>query len=74
LLDRRGWRSRGAEIAVIYWLRNITGVRRTICKDEGQTLVEYTLVLMLVALIAISPLSQIGVWVWNALEPIADAL
>jgi Flp pilus assembly pilin Flp len=36
--------------------------------------VEYTLVLSLVALVAISPLTQIGVWVWNWLQPIADAL
>ena len=59
---------------MIYWVRNITGVRQTACEDEGQTLVEYSLVLMLVALVAISPLTQIGVWVWNWLQPIADAL
>jgi Flp pilus assembly pilin Flp len=59
---------------VIHWLRNITEIRQTIYRDEGQTLVEYSLVLMLVALVAISPLTQIGVWVWNWLQPIADAL
>ncbi len=55
-------------------LENLRSIRDASWDDEGQTLVEYTLVLMLVALIAIGPLSQIGVWVWNALEPVANAL
>jgi len=55
-------------------LENLRSVREASWDDQGQTLVEYTFVLTLVALVAITPLSQIGVWVWNWLEPVANAL
>jgi Flp pilus assembly pilin Flp len=59
---------------VIFGTRNIESIRETLGDDRGQTLVEYALILMLVALLAITPLTQIGVWVWNWLEPVANAL
>jgi Flp pilus assembly pilin Flp len=75
VVDRRGRRrSGGAERGVNCLLEILRSVRQASWDDQGQTLVEYALVLMLVALLAIGPLTQIGVWVWNWLEPVGNAL
>lgn len=42
--------------------------------DEGQALVEYSLVLLLVALAAVSILTTLGVNVTNSLTAVANAL
>ena len=42
--------------------------------EEGQALVEYALILMLVALVAVSALTAIGVNVLSILTSVADGL
>jgi Flp pilus assembly pilin Flp len=61
-------------VIVIFLSRDIGSFWKTAQEDEGQSLVEYTLILMLISLLAIAPLTQIGVWVWNWLEPVGNAL
>ena len=47
---------------------------RAVARDEGQALVEYSLVLLLVALGAVSILTTIGVNVTGPLTTVANAL
>ena len=50
-------------------------VRRLIVKDEGQDLVEYGLLVVLIALIAIAGVSYLGDVIYSVLwEPLADAI
>jgi pilus assembly protein Flp/PilA len=43
-------------------------------KQDGQALVEYSLILMLVALVTVAALTQIGISVNNILNGLAGAL
>jgi len=54
--------------------RNIRKLRAVARNDRGQALVEYSLVLLLVALAAVSVLTTIGVNVTSALTTVANAL
>lgn len=54
--------------------RSIRKLRAVARNDRGQALVEYSLVLLLVALAAVSVLTTIGVNVTSALTAVANAL
>ena len=51
----------------------ISGFRAQSAHDEGQALVEYALILMLVAVVCVGVLSAIGLTVVGFLEETADA-
>ena len=53
---------------------NIRKLRAVARNDEGQALVEYSLVLLLVALASVSILTTIGVSVTGPLTTVANAL
>jgi Flp pilus assembly pilin Flp len=53
---------------------NIQKLRAVARNDGGQALVEYSLVLLLVALAAVSILTTLGVNVTNSLTAVANAL
>jgi Flp pilus assembly pilin Flp len=52
----------------------IINLRAQSLDEDGQALVEYSLILLLVALVAVPALSQIGVNIISPLTTAADAL
>lgn len=48
--------------------------RRSVAAEEGQALVEYALIIMLVALVTIAALTTIGINVNNIINGLAGAL
>ena len=50
--------------------RHFEPPRRTVARDEGQALVEYALILFLVALVTVGSLSAIGVSVSAAINAV----
>jgi Flp pilus assembly pilin Flp len=54
--------------------RTLGAVARRVRRDEGQALVEYTLVLGLICLVSIALLDAVGTSVTGLLSRVADAL
>jgi Flp pilus assembly pilin Flp len=54
-------------------VRQLRGLHGRVASDDGQALVEYALILMLVALVAIPVLGAIGVDLAGKFQDVSDA-
>ncbi len=61
-------------LALSLYARFVTGCEALLKREEGQALVEYTLILALVSIVAIAALTSLGTAITNDLKSVTEAL